>query len=95
MVLVVTKVVQADGQVIVNTSSCSCLDSRTNGIERPSSNHRRDGDVRVLTHEALGSLLFAFLTTVRELRLVPREKELLNRGKKTKKTKKAASVAHQ
>ncbi|ETL41122.1 hypothetical protein, variant 1 [Phytophthora nicotianae] len=87
-VLVVTKVVQADGQVIVNTSSSSCLGSGTNGIERPSKNHRRDGDVRVLTHETLGSLLFAFLTTVRELRLVPREKELLNRGKKKKKTNK-------
>ncbi|KAF4039990.1 hypothetical protein GN244_ATG07801 [Phytophthora infestans] len=86
MVLVVTKVVQADGQVIVNTSSSSCLDRSTNGSERPLRNHRRDGDVRVLTHETLGSLLFAFLTTVRELRLVPREKELLNRGKKKKKT---------
>ncbi|OWZ13171.1 hypothetical protein PHMEG_00013559 [Phytophthora megakarya] len=94
MVLVVTKVLRADGQVIVNTSASSCLDRRTNGVDRPSKTHRRDGDVRVLTHDALGLLLFGFLTTVRELRLVPREKELLNRGKK-KETKKTASVTHQ
>jgi hypothetical protein len=84
MVLVVTRVKRADGQVIVNTSAHQCLGSGTNGGERPSKPRRRDcgGDVRVLTHESLGSLLFAFLTTVRELRLVPREKELLSRGKK-------------
>ncbi|KAG1691964.1 hypothetical protein DVH05_025944 [Phytophthora capsici] len=86
MVLVVTKVVHADGQVIVNTS---CLDSGTNGTER----QRLNGDVRVLTHDALGSLLFAFLTTVRELRLVPREKELLNRGKKKEMKKSVVDVS--
>ncbi|KAL4114091.1 hypothetical protein PRIC2_014771 [Phytophthora ramorum] len=97
MVLVVIKVVHADGQVVVNTSSSSCLASGSNGVERsPSKPHRRDGDVRILTHEALGSLLFGFLTTVRELRLVPREKELLNRGKtRAEDRKKAASETRQ
>ncbi|CAI5743710.1 unnamed protein product [Peronospora destructor] len=92
MILVVTKVVQADGQVIMNTSSRSWSDSVTTGVEHPC---RHAGDVRVLTHKTMGSLLFAFLRTVRELRLVPREKELLNRGKKTKETMKTVSVAHQ
>ncbi|KAG7389076.1 hypothetical protein PHYPSEUDO_011345 [Phytophthora pseudosyringae] len=95
MVLVVTKVVKADGQVIVNTASSSGFDRGRTGVERQTKTHRGEGHVRVLTHEALGSLLFAFLTTVRELRLVPREKELLNRGKKKKETKKTASMTHQ
>ena len=92
MILVMTKVVQADGQVIVNASSCSWLNSGPTGVVHPC---QQAGDVRVLTHETMSSLLFAFLTTVRELRLVPREKELLNRGKKTKETRKKVSVAHQ
>ncbi|CAI5702215.1 hypothetical protein KXD40_002648 [Peronospora effusa] len=83
MILVVTKVVQADGQVIVNTLSRSWPDSVTTGVEHSC---RHASDVRVLTHKTMGSLLFAFLTTVRELRLVPRKKELLNRGKKMKET---------
>ncbi|CAH0473558.1 unnamed protein product [Peronospora belbahrii] len=85
MVLVVTRVVQADGQVIVNTSSRSWFDSAPDSGDF-SSEQSTSNVVRVLTHETLSSLLFAFLMTVRELRLVPREKELLNRGKKTKKT---------
>ena len=92
MILVVTEVVQADGQVIVNTSPRSLSDSVTTGVEHPC---RHAGNVRVLTHETMGSALFAFLTTVRELRLVPREKELLSRGKETKETKKTVSMAHQ
>ncbi|KAG7399691.1 hypothetical protein PHYBOEH_008198 [Phytophthora boehmeriae] len=84
MILVVTHVVLADGQVIVNSSATSSQECRVPATERPA-NHRGSGrDVRVLTHEALGSLLYAFLTTVRELRLVPREKELIKRGKKKK-----------
>lgn len=82
MVLVVTRVVQADGQVIVNTSSTSCLDSGANGVERPSRHSRRDGDVRVLTHDALGSLLLPFddrpraaTGTARERASKPREED--------------------
>lgn len=84
MVLVVTKVVQADGQVIVNTSTALSVEGKANGITRPANHLRYGRDVRILTHSALGALLYGFLTTVRELRLVPREKELIKRGKKKK-----------
>ncbi|CEG47981.1 uncharacterized protein PHALS_05464 [Plasmopara halstedii] len=88
MILVVTKVVQADGQVLVNTSSPSNPYNVFNGLNDlkcRSNSYRRQNVVRVLTQKTLGSLLFAFLTTVRELRLVPHEKELLYSGKETKK----------
>ena len=89
MVILVTKVVQADGHVMVNTSCCSDVDKETSTSNRPV---RRRSNVRVLTHKTLGSLLYSFLTTVRELRLVPREKELLKRGMKAKQT---TAVVHQ
>ncbi|TDH69291.1 hypothetical protein CCR75_005012 [Bremia lactucae] len=79
MYVVVTKVAQADGQVYVNTSSCF---NNVVGTKNLSKTYQRDGYIRVLTHDIMGSLLFAFLATVRELRLVPREKRLLSREKK-------------
>ena len=89
MTISVTQIEQADGHVIVNTSSRSGFVKETKASDRLV---RRCSNVRVLTHKTLSSLLFSFLTTVRELRLVPREKALLKCGKKTEQT---TAVVHQ
>lgn len=70
--------------LIVEAWTSSSSSSTSSNTSSDSSSGVSEASVGVLTHGALTTLLFGFLTTVRELRLVPRDKDLLKRRRQAR-----------
>jgi hypothetical protein len=91
MAVQVAHVALSSGRVLVNPvwAGTSIRDrwtdhwstsSSSSSSDSSSSSHASGCSAGLLTRAALTALLFGFLTTVRELRLVPKDKDLLKRS---------------